>query len=160
MADLSGPPLVYIDANPFIYFVEGTPEIAEPVRCLFDLLRGRPGLGVTSELSLAETLPKAPSERHRHSYLELIVGSRIFDLVPVDRDLLLETADYRRTNSSSDATGIRTMPKLPDAIHAVSAMRRKCRAFVSYDKRLKLPSGLRLFSPDTVSINELLKTIS
>lgn len=160
MTEPFGPPLVYVDSNAFIYFVEGSPEIAEPIRDLFHVLRARPGIGVTSELSLAEALPKARSPAHRRSFLELIVESKVFDLVPVDRDLLLETADYRRTASSPGTGGEQAMPKLPDTIHVVSAVRRRCRAILSRDKRLKLPAGLRQFAPDADGISELLKAIA
>ena len=54
------PSPIYIDANPFIYVVEGRDALAAPIKALFASLRERPGLAVTSELTLAEVLPKAP----------------------------------------------------------------------------------------------------
>lgn len=159
MTDALDHPFVYVDANPFIYFVDGEPDIAEPVRSIFGLLKRRPGLAATSELTLAEVLPKARSPMHHRNFLELIVWSKVFDLVPVDRNLLLETADYRRVVSRTDIDGRRIMPKLPDAIHVVSAIRRKCRAILSNDTRLKLPDGLQQFRPDAGGIAELIKVL-
>jgi predicted nucleic acid-binding protein len=52
------PPLVYIDANPFIYAIEGEKALAHAMRDLFSLFRQGSGLGVTSELTLAEVLAK------------------------------------------------------------------------------------------------------
>ncbi|MDC7785776.1 type II toxin-antitoxin system VapC family toxin [Rhodoplanes sp. TEM] len=159
MTDSFDHPFVYVDANPFIYFVEGDTDIAEPVRGIFELLKTRPGLGVTSELTLAEVLPKARSPIHHRNFVELIVSSKVFGLVPVDRDLLLETADYRRAASRTDIDGRRIMPKLPDAIHVVSAVRSRCRAILSNDDRLTLPPGLQRFKPDVGGIAELVEVL-
>ena len=127
MADIR----IYLDANVFIYAIEGASDIADLVQQLFGLLRRNRGIGVTSELTLAEILPKA-STIQRNMYLDLIIWSRIFDLHPVSRDVLIETADYRM------AAG---MPRLPDAIHVVTAIRTGCRTILSSDSRLKLPEG-------------------
>src|SRR5258708_29129310 len=102
---------LYLDANVFIYAIEGSAEVSNPLRELFGLLRARPGAGVTSELTLAEVLPRA-NDLRRRNYLDLIVWSRIFDLHPISRDILIETAEYRK---------VARMPKLPDAIHEVTA---------------------------------------
>jgi predicted nucleic acid-binding protein len=50
---------IYIDANPFIYAIEGDKALARAMMDLFSLLRQRSGVGVTSELTLAEVLAKA-----------------------------------------------------------------------------------------------------
>lgn len=134
---------LHLDTNVFVYAIEGEPEIADPLLRFFEVLRGRTGCAVTSELTLAEVLPKA-SDIHRQSYLNLIVESRIFDLQPVSRDILIETASYRRNAR---------MPKLPDAIHAVTAMRASCQIVLSNDVRLKLPAGYTVIkaNPDSLS---------
>jgi len=111
-------PRLYLDANVFIYAIEGSADIADPLRQLFDLLRANRGIGVTSELTLAEVLPRA-STAQRRSYLNMIVWSRIFDLHPVSRDILIETAEYRKAQYRKKAG----MPRLPDAIHVVTAIR-------------------------------------
>jgi predicted nucleic acid-binding protein len=141
---------IYLDANLFIYAIEGQPEVAALARELFELLRARRGIGVTSELSLAEVLPRATGTRRRN-YLNLIVWSRIFDLQPVSREILIETADYRR------AAG---MPKLPDAIHMVTAIRSGCRKIMSADARLKLPQGFSLIKPGRESLSDLITELS
>jgi predicted nucleic acid-binding protein len=143
-------PRFYLDANIFIYAVEGNSEIAEPLLRLFDLFRDRRGIGVTSELTLAEVLPRAPEARRRN-YFNLIIWSGIFDLRPVNRDILIETADYRKT------TG---MLKLPDAIHAVTAIRAGCRTFLSGDSRLKLPVGYAVVAPTVDNLSYLIQELS
>jgi predicted nucleic acid-binding protein len=135
---------LYFDANVFIYAVEGSDDIVVQLRSLFELLRSRRGLAVTSELTLAEVLPKADPVRRRN-YLELILYSGLFDLYPVTRDILIETADYRRIagRSKSDVSKpFGSMSKLPDAIHVVTAVRSGCGRMLSFDRALKLPEGM------------------
>jgi hypothetical protein len=101
-------------------------------------------------LTLAEVLPKADPLRRRN-YLELILYSGLFDLYPVTRDVLMETADYRRVAgvSKSNISGPHTaMPKLPDAIHVVTAVRAGCARILSFDRTLKLPEGMHRVTRD------------
>jgi predicted nucleic acid-binding protein len=141
---------LYLDANVFIYAIEGNAEVSNPLRELFGLLRARPGTGVTSELTLAEVLPRA-NDVQRRNYLDLIVWSRIFDLYPISRDILIETAEYRK---------VARMPKLPDAIHVVTAIRAGCRTILSADSRLKLPEGYAAFLPNRETLSRLIRELS
>jgi predicted nucleic acid-binding protein len=141
---------LYFDANVFIYAVEGSDDIAGRLRILFGLLSGRVNLAVTSELTLAEVLPKANPIRRRN-YLELILYSGLFDLYPVTRDILMETADYRRVvgvSKSDISKPHAAMPKLPDAIHVVTAVRAGCTRMLSFDRALKLPEGMHRVTRD------------
>jgi predicted nucleic acid-binding protein len=141
---------IYLDANVFIYAVEGKPDVADLLRTLFGLLRQSRGVGVTSELTLAELLAGAVEPRRR-SHLSLILWSRVFDLQPVDRDILIQTAEYRRSAG---------MPKLPDAIHAVTAINADCKTIVSADKRMRLPKGFIRITPDLPGLTELINELS
>jgi predicted nucleic acid-binding protein len=136
---------LYLDANVFIYAVEGSDDIADRLRALFALLGDNPNRAVTSELTLAEVLPKATPVRRRN-YLELILYSGLFDLHPVTRDILIETADYRRIAGVSKPDA--SMPKLPDAIHAVTAVRAGCDKMLSFDRALKLPDSMQRVTRD------------
>jgi predicted nucleic acid-binding protein len=156
MIDVGDGSAVYIDANPFIYLIEGDDGIASAMRVLFEVLRSSPRLAATSELTIAEVLAKARSPTHRHSYLDLIVWSQAINLIPVSRDLLIETADYRRAAVSSSSP----MPKLPDAIHAVTAIYCGCRFVLSNDTRFKLPIGMRQFAPTPQDTAALLKELA
>jgi len=149
MTEGSAPSKLYFDANIFIYAVEGNDDIAGLLRTLFELLSRSVNLAVTSELTLAEVLPRADPIRRRH-YLELILYSGLFDLYPVTRDVLMETVDYRRVAGvpSTDASKSAAMPKLPDAIHVVTAIRTGCGGILSFDRTLKLPEGMRRVSRD------------
>jgi predicted nucleic acid-binding protein len=143
MTEAWNPARIYVDSNVFIYALVGTPQLALLLERLFDRFRSRPGLAVTGELSLAEVLPNATTLQKRH-YLNLIAWSHIFELAPVSRDILIETAAYRKTAG---------MPKLPDAFHVVTAIRSNCSIILSADVRLRLPEGYSLVnrSPDNVS---------
>jgi predicted nucleic acid-binding protein len=132
---------IYFDANAFIYAIEGVDEVAALLHSLFAALRHRAKSAYSSKFTLAEVLPKANAVQRR-SYFTLILHSGLFDLLPVTRDILIETADYRKSRArpSFDVRG--SMPQLPDAIHVVTAVRAGCNTFVSFDRGLKLPAGL------------------
>ena len=147
MTDSDAVPRLYLDANVFIYAIEGNADVADPLLQLFDRFRAGRGIGVTGELTLAEVLPKASSVQRRN-YLNMIVWSRIFDLRPVSRDILIETAQYREYAG---------MPKLPDAIHVVTAIHAECRTVLSADSRLKLPVGYSVISPGVENLNRLIE---
>lgn len=160
MTEDVGESIVYLDANPFIDFVEGKDYLAKSVASVFERLRARPGIGATSELTLAEVLLKARRPEHRRRFLDLIVWSGVFRLVPVTRDLLIETADYRWVTSWIDNDGKRCFVKPPDAIHVVSAIRTKCRFVLSRDKRLKLPTGIRRVTTSDADIALLVSALA
>jgi predicted nucleic acid-binding protein len=129
-------PVAYLDANVFIDFVEGTPELAEAARDLFLALEGQIGVFATSELTLAEVLapPKsgAAAPDLKRLYMSLLVWNPAIKLIPVSRAVLYETADLRKY----------TRHKLPDAIHVVTAIQAGCRFLISRDSDMsKLPIG-------------------
>jgi predicted nucleic acid-binding protein len=159
MTDLASPPSIYVDANPFIYFIEGEEAVARSLRPFFDALRRKPGLAATSELTLAEVLPKAKPTTQR-SYLSLIVWSSLFDLQPVTRTILIDTADYRRAMARTLADGRRVMPSLPDAVHVVTAIQCRYRAILSADSGLKAPEGITTYRPNEAGVEALLREIA
>ena len=143
---------IYIDTNVFILLVEGEPKKAEATRALFSTLKSHSGRGFTSELTFAEVL--APARRpgalelhiKRRLYLSLILWSGFIDLIPVSRDILIETADLRQA----------ARHKLPDAIHVVSAIRAECTHFLSADADAKrIPSGMAWIKPDEEGVSQL-----
>ena len=78
MTDSSSAAFVYLDANPIAYALEGPDDLASALKHLFSIFRRRPGVAVTSELTLAEVLPKKKvADRH---FLDLLVWSGLFDL--------------------------------------------------------------------------------
>ena len=148
---------VYLDANVFIAAVEG---VQSDVRALLWQLfaAGESGRAVlvTSELRLAEVLPKV-SAPIRRTYMDLIVRSGSFDLRSVSRQILVETAAYRRASIRKDSDGRESMVKLPDAIHIVTAIHSQCRKVLSDDAQLRLPQGYDRVACDSSAISKLLE---
>lgn len=76
-----------------------------------------------------------PLEIKRRVYLDLLLWSELVGLIPVSRDILIDTADLR----------LYAPLKLPDAIHLRSAIAAGSEFFVSADEDFnRLPSGIRL----------------
>lgn len=157
MTESSARQAIYLETNFFIRAVEGTAETGAASKKLIAHLRSRPGIGVTSEITFAETF--APAQREdalplhikRRVYLDLLLWSGFISLIPVSRDILIETADLRAV----------ARLKLPDAIHLVSAIHAKCRYLVSNDADFKrLPSGMEQVKPDDEGIEALLKILA
>ncbi|MHB8884215.1 MAG: type II toxin-antitoxin system VapC family toxin [Methylovirgula sp.] len=136
---------IYLDTNVFAYAFERSPAEMQHLHDLFAVLRERPRVAVTSELTLAELLGEGNKNSlspKRRFYLDLIVWSRFIELQPVTRGVLLETADLRQ----------HAKLKLPDAIHIVTAIRAKCQYFVSEDHDArKLPMGMKHVKPNTIA---------
>ena len=159
MTDRSAAKRIYIDSNAFIYAVEGNDEISSMLHRLFAVLRLQPEPAYTSELTLAEVFPKA-NVIQRRNYFTLILHSGLFDLLPVTREILIETADYRR-NRMRPAPGTRgVMPKLADAIHVVSAVNARCDTFISFDRGLQLPIGLDRVGREDGRLLQLVQDLS
>jgi len=153
MIDTPSASFVYVDTNPIAYAFEGPEELASALKKLFAIFRQRPGAAVTSELTLAEVLPKKKvADRY---FFDLLVWSNIFELRPVTREILIETARYRRAARMEFADGRVSMPKLPDAIHVVTAIQTGCQIFLSSDSRIKLPKTIKLVQASKAGIESL-----
>jgi predicted nucleic acid-binding protein len=138
MASLSGlrGATVYLDTNLFIYAVEGYAPEEAFVRELFTALERGELAAATSELALAEVLVQPFAlgrEDVAATYAELLSPSDHLTVVPVDRTVLVEAARQRA------ALGLR----MPDAIHVATALAFGCGVFLTNDRRLKLPPGIR-----------------
>jgi predicted nucleic acid-binding protein len=150
--------LIYLDTNVFIKAVEGLDEAAAPAKTPINALRHqRSGIAATSEITFAEVL--APPRRSdalslhikRRAYLDLLLWSGFVALVPVSRDILIETAALREMGKL----------KLPDAVHLVSASRLRCRFFVSADRDFdKMPEGMERVNCDHDDLPRLLAGLS
>ena len=124
-------PRVYLDSNFFIYALEEVAPWARITRKILVALDAGACAAVTSELSLAECLVK-PLELGRgeiaETYLALLSDRRSLNVVPVTRKILVEAAGLRAA----------TRIKLPDAIHAATALHGNCSSFITNDDRLKI----------------------
>ncbi len=128
---------VYLDTNIFIYAVEAVAEYAAAVDALFDLIEGDEIEAVTSELTLAEALAK-PFEAGRPDiaqvYEAMLAPSSWLAVLPVERAILIEAARLQAALTL----------RLPDAIHVATAVAAGCNAFLSNDRRIKVPTDLAL----------------
>jgi predicted nucleic acid-binding protein len=154
-------PLVYLDTNFFVRGFETTTEAGDPVAVLLSRFRRSPGVATTSEFTLAEltspsTNPAAiPFETRQTMYLDLLVWNRFIELQPVSKAVLLETSVFRKT---AFERGYR--PKLPDAIHIVTAFRAGCQFFLSEDGRIApLLNGMVPLTTTAKDIAVLLKAL-
>ena len=150
--------LIYLDTNVFIKAVEGLDEAAAPAKALIKALRGqRSGIAATSEITFAEVLAPSkhaddlPLHMKRRAYLDLLLWSGFVALMPVSRDILIETAALRAMGRF----------KLPDAVHLVSAIHARCRFFVLADKDFdKMPEGMERVSCTHDDVPRLLRELS
>lgn len=153
------PQRVYLDANAFIYALEGTPEVAEPAQLLISEL-GRSRAAITSELTLAEVLVKPERLRLfklKREYLNLLVFTRAIRLVGVSRTILQKSAQYRgRVHPEKPDRGENKRNFLPDAIHVATAIEAGVGFFVARDTRLRLPREMPRVAPDMAGVRDLL----
>jgi predicted nucleic acid-binding protein len=151
----SPPSVIYLDTNVFIRAVEGLDEAAAPAKTLIKTLRDqRVGIAATSEITFAEVLAPSkqanalPLHMKRRAYLDLLLWSGFVALIPVSRNILIETAALRNAGRL----------KLPDAIHLVSAIHLRCRFFVSADR--DFDKGMERVNGDHDSLPRLLNGLS
>ena len=151
----SPPSLIYLDTNVFIKAIEGLDEAAAPAKTLIKALRHqRAGIAATSEITFAEVLAPArrsdamPLHMKRRAYLDLRLWSGFIAVIPVSRDILIDTAALRAVGRL----------RLPDAVHLVSAIRVQCRFFVSADRDFdKMPGGMERVNCDHDDLPRLLE---
>lgn len=124
-------PKVYLDANFFIYVLEAAEPWARAAREVLETLDRGELTAVTSELSLAECLVKPLELKHSdiaEAYLEFLKDHHFLAVGPVTREILIEAARLRSLSRI----------KLPDAIHAATALQKGCSSFLTNDDRLKI----------------------
>jgi predicted nucleic acid-binding protein len=128
---------IYLDTNVWIYAVESYPAFIQELTDFFQRVDQNHYVALTSELSLAETLVKPIKDNDRArqtAYKKAIVSRNNVSVVPIRRELLIDAAQVRAE------TGL----KLPDAIHAATAVQARCTTFVTNDAQLKKLSNLHV----------------
>lgn len=128
---------VYFDANFFIYLVEGLEAYRWRVSTLSDLVAQKQILGITGEITLAETLvaPRKNQDIDKVlAYKRLLCESEMFQLVSIT------------TQMWESAAGIRARygVGLADALHLAVAQESGCTFFLTNDKRIKSLPGLEV----------------
>lgn len=130
---------VYLDTNIFIYALEGYSTFRPALTVLFEALDRHELAAITSELTLAEALVKPFLDRsieRERAYLQILQPSASLQMLPVSRDVLIASARLRAE----------TNMKLPDAIHAATALITGCSYFLTNDSHLRTVPGLTIVS--------------
>lgn len=148
---------VYL-ANVFIYAVEGDDLISRPIQSLFNALRDNPQAAVSSEVTLLGVLSPTKTGRGRHPplkrrYLDLIVWGKLIDLQPISRAVIYETVRLKGTKATGKL-------QFPDAIHLATAIRCDCRFFVSNDRDIPVPAGMKKVLPDKSGIGRVVEALA
>ena len=129
---------VYLDANIFIYSVEMIAPWANELNDVFVGLKSSEFSAVTSSLSLSECLV-LPFKQNRQDlvqvYRKTFLPRSFLNVSPIDNDVLIFAANVRAQ------TGL----KLPDAIHAATALTQQCTAMLTNDPGFKRVPGIVLF---------------
>ncbi len=128
---------VGLDTVIFVYFIEEHPEflsLVEPVFATIDLGSLQ---GVTSALTLLETLVtpyRAGNTALAERYEALLTRSRNLRLIELDRPLLRAAAQLRAS------AGVKT----PDALQLAAGLLTNCTAYLTNDRELPVIRGLRI----------------
>ena len=137
---------VYIDANAIIYSVERIEPYRELLAPMWQEARAGRFALASSELVVLETLIKPLREGNAH--LEMlfrsIVAAAEMDLIPATLGTWEDAARIRAE------TGLAT----PDALHAATALRAACAAFITNDTDFRRVEGLPVVILDDLLTEE------
>ena len=136
IGDLDGGP-VALDTAVFIYFIEEHPLYLSLVEEIFVALNEERLIGVTSTITLLETLVvpiRAGNLTLAEQYEGHLSHSRGLLLLDLDRPLVRLAAQLRALE------GLKT----PDALQIAAALQTGCTTFVTNDRRIPAVGGLRV----------------
>jgi predicted nucleic acid-binding protein len=138
LSEALGPGPVAVDTALFIYLIEEHPHFLAPVRALFARADAGELEIVTSALTLLEVLV-VPLRAGDHAlaarYEALLTRSRGVRVVDLTRDQLRTAARLRAQHSTLRA---------PDALQLAAAVGTGCASFITNDRRMPTPHGLRI----------------
>lgn len=121
---------VYLDANIFIYALEGYPPFRPSLTTLFTAIEQHQITALTSELTLAEVLVKPIMDQRpdrQQAYREALRPRPGLQVIPISAGVLDEAAHLRAQHSL----------KLPDAIHVATALQMQCTTLLTNDTTLR-----------------------
>lgn len=135
--------IVYLVTPIVIYSVETHAKYWDALKSVWERARSGTLQILTSELTLAETLV-APMKSGDHilqaAYEKLLCGTEVL-LVPITREVMREAARLRAAHQTL---------RMPDAIHAASAMSIRASVLLTNDVKLRQISGLNVTVLDDV----------
>ena len=127
---------IYLDTNVWIYALEGYAAYAATLTTLFARIDAGELTAITSQLTLAEVLVKPFADDNvalQQLYIEALQARPTLRIVPVTRDILIAAARLRAQH---------TALKMPDALHAATALAEGTQIFISNDARFVAVPGL------------------
>jgi predicted nucleic acid-binding protein len=144
------PRRVYLDSNVFIAAMENPGAHSDHAWWIIDAVEQSRIVGVTSEITLAEILVKPIELGDRDlaaAYEQMIMPSANFEVLQVQREILIGAAHMRARRSSI---------RLPDAIHVSTALASRCSHFVSDDQRLHSIYKIRTLGVNPFTLDDIL----
>ena len=142
-------PRVYLDANVFVAAFEHVGAHSDHAWWIFRAIEAGEIAAGTSEITLAEVLVK-PLELGTtdlgDGYERMMVSGSNFEVLPVRRDILVDAATLRAR---------RTSIRLPDAVHIATAQALSCGFFISDDRRLPMPDGIRILAVTPFTLDDI-----
>ena len=127
----------YLDANVFIYFVEGLEEFQSRAAAALEAMDRQKTRAITSELAVAECL-YGSGRQGKHGlelkYRSIFQETGLVDVMPVT------VAVFERAARLGGSTGL----KLLDCIHFAAAELAGCEAFVTNDTRFRSKRSLKV----------------
>jgi predicted nucleic acid-binding protein len=126
---------IYLDASPVIYSVEKIDPYWSLLQPLWQTASSGAVQLIGSELPLLETLVKPVQNGDKileKTFRELLTNPREVELFPISLDIL-EQAVHLRAMSGL---------KMPDAIHAATALQLGCQLFLTNDPIFRRVPGL------------------
>lgn len=133
---MTGPSVrVYIDANIFIYLVDGSPEYKSSAAQDIDAFRGQ-AIFFSSQMTLGECLRGALRRHNSRSAADYssLLEAGFITLEPVSLALIKRAASL----------GADLNMKLIDAIHVATAEALGCDVFLTNDRGIRAPAGIEL----------------
>jgi len=143
-------PRVYLDANVFVAAFEHVGAHSDHAWWILHAVEGGQIEAGTSEITLAEVLVK-PFEGGAtdlaKGYDKMMVSASNFEVLPIRRDILVSAAVLRARRISI---------RLPDAVHIATAQALSCGFFISNDRRLPMPDGIRMLAVNPFTLDDIL----
>lgn len=141
LADALGSGPVGLDTAAFVYYIEENPRYLPFLEHLFRRIDAGELHAVTSGVTLLEVLVvpyRSGDTELAERYEALLTRSRGLVFRDLDRPLLRAAARLRAV------TGMKT----PDALQVAAALGGRCSTFVTNDRRIPQPPGLRVLQLD------------
>lgn len=128
---------VYIDANIFIYFLDGQESFLSMVTPFLEAVLNGEIIGYTGDAVLAEVMV------HPYKFGNLATIDRFKAFFAQEDFLSILTHDSKAFDLASQLSGTKGM-KLVDSLHMATALQAGCTYMLTHDKGMKSVDGIRI----------------